>query len=336
MRAAVIYEHGGRDKIVLENDYPEPEPEAGWVKLRVRAVAVNFHDIFSRRSMPGIELPLPLIVGSDIAGEVVACGSGVEGVEIGARVLLDPAACPENGNRMIGERFDGGRAEFCVAHASQLVPIPDDVDFHVAASIPLAYATAHRLMVTRGEVAAGDTVLVLGASGGVGTASVLLARAAGATVIACGSGADKLERLRELGADHVIDYRKQDIRETVWELVGKPRIVGTGGVDLVMNSTGGGSWGDTLRCLKLGGRFLTCGATGGFKEEVDARYIWTFELDIRGSNGWQRSDVATMLSHAQSGRLAPVIDRILPLAEAAEADRLLEEREVFGKVVLTP
>ena len=336
MRAAVVYSHGDRDQIILEEDYPEPEAEAGWVKLRVRAASINYHDIFSRRGMPGIKLPLPLIIGSDVAGEVVECGEGVEGVAPGDRVLVDPMPSRENGSRMIGEGFDGGRAEFCLAHASQLVSIPGNVDFAVASAIPLAYATAHRLMVTRGGVAAGEKVLVLGASGGVGTACVLLAKVAGAEVIACGSSPEKLDRLKELGADHVIDYTARNMREAVWEIVGKPRVVGGGGVDMVVNSSGGGTWSDSIRCMNVGARLLTCGATAGFEESLDLRYVWTFEHSLLGSNGWRRSDIETMLEYASQGSLRPIIDRVLPLDEVHEAERLLEDRVVFGKVVLTP
>src|SRR5580765_2074061 len=187
MRAAVVYENGPLTNIVLEENYREPPLERDWVRIRVRACSVNYHDIFSRRGMPGIKLPLPLIIGSDIAGEVVEVAPNVSGATVGDRVLVDPLLVNVG---MIGERFDGGRAEYCAAHVSQLVPIPVGVTFEVAASIPLAYATAHRMMVTRAGVAAGDTVLVLGASGGVGTACVLLAKMTGATVIACASSGD--------------------------------------------------------------------------------------------------------------------------------------------------
>ena len=159
MRAAVIYEHGPLDRIVLEDNYPDPKVKEGWVRLRVRACSLNYHDIFSRRGMDGIKLKLPLIIGSDIAGEVESIGDGVQGWSVGDRVVVDPMPIAGTGGGMIGERFDGGRAEYCLAHATQLVPIPDSVSFEVAAAIPLAYATAHRMMVTRGKVAAGETVL---------------------------------------------------------------------------------------------------------------------------------------------------------------------------------
>ena len=283
--------------------------------------------------MPGIKLPLPLIIGSDIAGEVVEMGPKARGVAVGDRVLIDPVLPPLG---MIGERYDGGRAELCAAHSSQLVPIPDELSFEAAASIPLAYATAHRMMVTRAQVRPEDVVLILGASGGVGTACVLLAKLVGATVIACANSPDKLRRLDELGADHLINYAGRDMREAVWEIVGKPRITGAGGVDLVVNCTGRGTWIDSTRCMKLGARLVTCGATAGFEEQIDIRYIWTFEHTILGSNGWRRSDITALIDHAARGSLKPVIDRVMALDEVHEAERLMEDRQVFGKIVLVP
>jgi alcohol dehydrogenase len=333
MRAAVIRKHGDIDTIRLEDDFPDPELEPGFVKVAVRACSLNYHDIFSRRGMPGIRLPLPLVIGSDIAGEVVDMAPDVTGVRAGDRVLIDPIFL-ERG--MIGERWNGGRAELCLAHASQLIAIPKAVSFEVAASIPLAYATAHRMMITRGRVAPGDTVLVMGASGGVGTACVLLARAAGAKVVACASKPEKLDRLSELGADHLINYVEEDMRQAVWDLMGRPRIDGSGGVDLLVNCTGGGTWGDSIRCIRRGGRLVTCGATAGFDEHIDVRYVWTFEHTLLGSNGWRREDIVAMLDYAADGRLNPVIDRVMPLSDVHEAERLMENRDVFGKIVLVP
>ena len=333
MRAAVLREHGRIENILIEEDFPEPELEPGWVRIAVKATSLNFHDLFSRRGMPGISLPLPLVIGSDIAGEVVEVADGVNGVSIGDRVLIDPLNFQRG---MIGERWNGGRAEYCVADASQLVRIPDNVSFEVASCIPLAYATAHRMMVTRGCVKEDDTVLVMGASGGVGTACVLLAKRVGATVISCASTQEKLERLSDLGSDHGINYMEQDMREASWEIAGKPRITGEGGVDLLVNCTGGGSWIESTRCMRKGGRLVTCGATAGFEDQVDIRYVWTFEHSLLGSNGWHRSDIATMLDYASDKSLLPVIDKVMPLEEVHEAERLMEEREVFGKIVLQP
>ncbi|MDA1074916.1 MAG: SDR family NAD(P)-dependent oxidoreductase [Proteobacteria bacterium] len=333
MRAAVVRTHGPIEAIELVPDYPRPDPEPGWVRIRVSACSLNYHDLFSRRGMPGIKLPLPLIIGSDIAGTVDQSGDDVEGYSTGDRVLIDPMY---RGRGMIGESWDGGRAEYCVAHASQLVSMPDAVSFEAAASIPLAYATAHRMMVTRGQVTGADTVLVMGASGGVGTACALLAKRAGATVIACASSQHKLDRLAELGADEGINYVEQDMRKAVWDLVGKPRISGEGGVNLLVNCTGGGTWSDSIRCLKTGGRLVTCGATAGFDEAIDVRYVWTFEHSLMGSNGWRRSDIESLLDYAADGSLVPVIDKVMNLSEVHEAERLMENRQIFGKIVLIP
>ncbi len=336
MRAAVVYEHGAIERIVLENEFVRADPAPGWVSLRVRACSLNFHDIFSRRGMPGIRLPLPIIIGSDISGEIAALGAGVTGWQVGDRVLVDPMPCAGTDHKFIGEQFHGGRAEYCAAHASQLIRVPAEVSFEEAASIPLAYATAYRMMLTRGAVRTGETVLILGASGGVGTACVLLAKLAGAKVIACAGSDEKAQRLREIGADHVINYRTSNMRDEVWKIVGKPKVAGTGGVDVAVNFTGGKTWKDTLRCVKLGGRLLTCGATAGFDEEIDVRFVWTFEQTIIGSDGWRRADIEALLALAQSRQLVPIVEKILPLSEVHEAERLLESREAFGKIVLTP
>ncbi len=333
MRAAVVREHGAISNILIEHDFPEPDLEPGWVRVAVKATSLNFHDIFSRRGMPGIKLPLPLVIGSDISGEVVEVADDVTHVSTGDRVLIDPINF-ERG--MIGERWNGGRAEYCVADAQQIVPIPDNVTYETAACIPLAYATAHRMMVTRGQVQANDTVLVMGASGGVGTACVLLAKRVGARVISCASSEEKLERLSELGSDHGINYVAQDMRTATWDIAGKPRITGEGGVDLLVNSTGGGTWIDATRCMSKGGRLVTCGATAGFEDQIDIRYVWTYEHSLLGSNGWHRNDILAMLEYAADGSLLPVIDKVLPLEEVHEAERLMEDREVFGKIVIQP
>ena len=336
MRAAVLYEHGDRDKLVIEKDYPKPQPKSDWVILRVRATSLNFHDIFTRRGMPGITIPMPVIIGSDIAGEIAELGEGVEGWSVGDRVRVDPLPLEATGWKFIGEQFDGGRAEYCAAHADQLIRLPDAVSFEAASCLPLAYATAYRMMLTRGQLKAGEKVLILGASGGVGTCCVLLAKQLGAEVIACASSNEKLEQLRGIGADHLINYKEVDFRKAVHELVGKPRMFGSGGVDMAVNYTGGKTWKDTMRCVAMGGRMVTCGATAGFDEEVDVRYVWTFEQTIIGSDGWRRDELVTLLDMVADGRLQPIIDRVLPLEEIHEAERLLEDREVFGKVVVTP
>ena len=335
MRAVVLHEHGGPENLVYEADYRDPEIGPGDVLVRVKATSLNYHDVFTRRGMPGIKLDLPVIQGLDLAGEVAEVGSEVEGWSLGDRVLIDPVNRVEFG--LMGETVDGGLAELCRVPAHQLVAMPDDVGFEDAASLPVAYGTAHRMMVTHGQIQPGEKCLILGASGGVGTCALLLAKMAGAEVIACASSDDKLQRLTGLGADHVINYAEQDFRKAVIEMCGKPhRRTYDGGVDVVVNFTGGDTWVDSFKCMKRGGRLFTCGATAGFDPQTDIRYIWTFELKICGSNSWVKEDLEALLGHIHDGALKPVIDKVLPLEDAGEGLRMIEEREVFGKIVITP
>lgn len=336
MRAALTQAHGDRAQLRFVTDHPDPVAGPDDVVIRVAACAVNYHDIFTRRGMPGITIPLPIIVGSDIAGEIVALGANVAGWRMGDRVLVEPVLRTGPRYGMIGEVVDGGRAELVRVPASNLVPVPDAVTLEDAASLPLAYGTARRMMHTKGRVAAGERVLILGASGGVGVACMQLAKLAGAEVIACASSAAKAERLRALGADHVVDYTARPLDQAVRELVGKPRVTGTGGVDLAVNFTGGDSWIPTQRCVRLGGRIVTCGATAGYTVDMDLRYLWTFEQQFIGSDGWTVDDLVALMELIAAGRMRPVIDKVLPLTEVAEAERLLEDREVFGKVLLRP
>lgn len=335
MKAAILEGHGDREQI-LYREVPDPEIGADEVLLAVKATAVNFHDIFTRRGMPGITIEFPLITGSDIAGEVREVGSAVDGWKAGDRVLVDPVDWNSDRPGMMGETSPGGRAELLAAPAAKLIQMPDDVSFEAAASLPLAYGTANRMMVTRAGIKAGEKVLVLGASGGVGTGCVLIAKLAGCEVIACASSDDKLERLGELGADHLINYRESDFRKEIYRICGKPCVRGGGGVDVVVNFTGGDTWAQSLKCITKGGRLVTCGATAGFDPKTDLRYIWTFEQNILGSDGWTRQDLEELLEHVSQRTLVPAIDVVLPLSEAREAERLLEDREVFGKVVLVP
>jgi alcohol dehydrogenase len=307
------------------------------VLLRVTACSLNYHDVFTRRGMPGIKVPMPCIMGLDVAGEIVAVGRGVEGWAVGDRVLVDPVNRVEGG--LMGETLHGGLAELCRARAHQLIRIPDGITDAQAAALPVAYGTALRMMYTNGGVTAGEKVLILGASGGVGVCCLMLAKLAGAEVVACAGSDIKAARLKALGADHVINYVEQDFVKEVQALYGKPVRRGPGsdrGVDVVVNYTGGDTWVKSMRCLKVGGRLLTCGATAGFDPQEDIRFIWTFELKVLGSNGWKREDILQLFELVRSGKLEVLIDATLPLAEAREALRLLEEREVFGKVVVTP
>lgn len=335
MKAAITTAHGGRETISVVEDWPDPVAGAGQVVVEIAACAVNFHDIFTRRGMPGIKLKLPVVVGSDIAGTISAVGTGVEGWTVGDRVLIDPVL-REGTFGMIGETVDGGRASHIGVSTAQLVAVPDGVTLEQAAALPLAYGTAYRMMMTQGKVAEADKVLVLGASGGVGAACVQLAKMVGAEVIACASSDSKLARLKEFGADHAINYATGTILDGVKAIYGKPRVTGGGGVDLAVNFTGGDTMKETQRCVTLGGRIVSCGATAGYDVGIDMRYLWTFEHHMIGSDGWAQSDLVALLDLIAQGRLDPIIDRIFPLEETAEAERLLEDREVVGKVLIRP
>ncbi len=334
MRAAVLHEHGGVDNLLYRTDYPDPIVTEGHVVLRVKAASLNYHDVFTCRGMPGIKVPLPIVPGLDVAGEIAELGPGVDGWSVGDGVLVNPIH-PEKG--LMGEMLDGGLAEYCLASAAQLIAIPDGVGFAQAASLPVAYGTAHRMMIANGHVKAGEKVLVLGASGGVGTCCVLLAKMAGCEVVVAASSAEKLERLRALGADHGIDYTSQAFEKEIWQRYGKPfRRSYDGGVDVVVNFTGGETWVPSFKALKRGGRLLTCGATAGFDPKTDIRYIWTFELKILGSNSWTVEDLTDLMGYIQRGEMEPTIDSTLPLEEAGHGVKLLEDRKVFGKVVVCP
>lgn len=325
MRAAVIERQGGPENLVVR-DWPDPRPRPGDVVVRVRACGLNHLDVFVRRGMPGFPVPMPFISGSDIAGVVERVGAEVTTCAPGDRVVLDPIT-PDG---MMGEEILGGMAELACCPASNVVPIPDAVSFEHAAALPVAYGTARRMLSTRGKLRAGEIVLVLGASGGVGNAAVQIARKLGATVIACASSEVKCARLRELGADHVVDYSKEDFSAAAWRISGKR------GVDLVVNFTGGDTYVPSLKAMRKGGRLVTCGATAGFDPKTDLRYIWVRELDILGSNGWTTDDIRALLDDVAAGRITPVIGHVLPLDRAREAVALLEERRAFGKVLLIP
>jgi NADPH:quinone reductase-like Zn-dependent oxidoreductase len=334
MKALVLRRHGSLDDLAVVNDYPTPQAADGHVVIRVRAASFNYHDVFTVRGMPGIKVPLPVIIGLDMAGEIAELGARVHGWNVGDRVLVNPI---NKKHGLMGEMLDGGMAEYCLVAADQLVAMPAAVSFEQAAALPVAYGTAHRMLITHGTVNAGERVLVLGASGGVGTGCVILAKLLGAEVIACASSAEKLDRLKALGADAVVNYRDTDWSKWAVEKYGKPqRRSYDGGVDVVINFTGGDTWLPSLRCLKRGGKLLVCGATAGYDPKEDLRYIWSFELKIIGSNSFYNENFVALMDLISAGKMKPVIDKVLPLDQARDGLRLIEDREVIGKVVVVP
>ena len=334
MKALVLRQHGGLENLQYTSDHPMPVIREGHVIIKVGASSFNYHDVFTVKGMPGIKVPLPVVIGLDMAGEIVETGAGVSGWNKGDRVLVNPL---NKAQGLMGEMLDGGMAEYCLVAADQLIAMPAGVSFADAAALPVAYGTTHRMLVTHQTVKKGDRALVLGASGGVGTGCVILAKMLGAEVIACASSADKLKRLTEIGADHVINYKDVDFSKWAVEKYGKPqRRSYEGGVDVVINFTGGDTWVPSLKCLKRGGTLLVCGATAGHDPKEDLRYVWSFELKIVGSNSFYIENLTAMMDMIAKGEMKPLIDKNLPLSEAREGLRLIADREVIGKVIITP
>jgi NADPH:quinone reductase-like Zn-dependent oxidoreductase len=334
MKALVLSEHGDLEQLRVVNDKPVPKATPGHVVIRVRASSFNYHDVFTVKGMPGIKVPFPVVIGLDMAGEIAETGEGVAGWKAGDRVLVNPLN-PDKG--LMGEMLDGGMAQYCAVSVGQLIALPGAVSFDDACALPVAYGTAHRMLVTHKTVKAGDRVLILGASGGVGTASLLLAKQLGAEVIACAGSDEKCAQLKALGADHVVNYKTTEFSKWAIGQYGKPqRRTYEGGVDVVVNFTGGETWVPSLKCLKRGGIVLVCGATAGHAPAEDLRYIWSFELKIIGSNSFYDENLRALLDQIAEGTLKPSIDRRLPLEEASEGLRLIRDREVLGKVVVNP
>jgi alcohol dehydrogenase len=326
MRAAVLAQHGGPECLEYTTA-PVPEPPAGWMRVRVLACALNMLDVFVRRGMPGVSLDLPHIPGGDIVGVVDKLGDGATGPAPGTQILVDPLV----GRKALGEDLPGGLAEYVIAPVGNAIPLDAPAaDAPRYAALPIAYGTARRMLVTRGKVAPGETVVVLGAAGGVGVACVQLGKELGARVIACSSSRAKLDELRRLGADELIDSSAGEFGAEVWRLTGRK------GADVVIDYLGADTWPQSVRAVRLGGRLITCGATTGFLAQTDLRYVWTRELSILGSDGWSREDLTDLVDRVASGRLAPVIHQVFPLSQVRAAVAEREERRATGKVVVVP
>jgi len=342
MKAIVIDEHGGAE-VMRYRDVEMPPLKSRQIRIAMRACSLNYHDILTRRGMPGVRTPLPMVLGCDCAGIIAEMAPDVEGWSIGDRVLADPVARfasaedpdPKMAIKFLGDTLWGGYAEYCVVWDRQLVRIPDSVPLEIAACLPVAYGSAYRMVMHHGRIKAGDRVLVLGASGGVGNCSVQLAKSAGCFVVgACGSEA-RCRQLEELyGVDETINTANEDVVEAARRLTGGSFLRG-GGFDLVVNSQGGEYWAKGIRCLKMRGRMVTNGALAGFDPPTDIRYIFQGELTIQGSNGWQHEDVENLVGLVAAGKLEPHIGATYPLERGIEAHQALEARKHFGKIVIT-
>jgi len=340
MKAVFFRKHGGNE--VLEyGERPDPTPGPGEVVVAIAAAAMNHLDIFVRNGVPHV--PLPQIPGADGSGVVHEIGEGVAGLAPGDRVLVQPGLfdgvcefCRSGEQslcvkfRIVGEHVPGTFAEKALVPARNLFPIPAKISFEQAAAFSLTYQTAWRLIVGRGEVRPGDTVLIHGIGGGVGWAALEIALLCGARVIATTSGQEKARQARSAGAELVVDYTSEDVGEAVKRHTDKR------GVDLVVDSVGEKTWMTSLRVVRRGGRIVTCGATTGPNPAEEIRLIFWKGISILGSTMANDREFRALLAAVASGRLSPRIDRVLPFAQAAEAYRLLEDGRQFGKIVLVP
>jgi len=342
MKAARIHQHGGPEVLVYE-DVPEPAIKADQALVQVRACALNHLDLFVRSGIAGMKFPLPHILGSDIAGEIVEVGELCERVKPGWRVLLSPGlSCRQCEQCLSGQdnfcrRYtlhgymaEGGDAERIAAPEYSVIRIPDTLSFEDAAAVPLVFLTAWHMLMARAKLQPGEDVLVLGASSGVGSAAIQIARMLHCRVIATAGGDTKLARARELGADETIDHYRQDISAEV------KRITGKRGVDVVFEHVGVATWPKSLESLAPGGRLVTCGATTGSDARVDLRYLFARQYSLLGSFMGTMGELHQVLKFVFRGQLKPVIDRVFPLSEIRAAHERLENKEQFGKILVTP
>ncbi|MFB6160924.1 MAG: zinc-binding dehydrogenase [Haloferacaceae archaeon] len=342
MKAVQYVGHGDRD-VVVYDEYPEPDPDRDEVLVDVKAGALNHLDVWTRRGMPTLDLSFPHVPGSDAAGVVEATGADVTRFEPGDRVAVsaglscgacefcrdgDPTMCVNF--RLLGEHVPGVHAERVAVPAASLVPVPEGVDWAVAGSASLVFQTAWRMLVTRADLRPGESVLVLGASGGVGHAAVQVAAHAGAEVYATAGSEAKLDHARDCGADHVVNYETTDFASWVREATDKR------GVDVVVDHVGAATWRESLKALAKGGRLVTCGATTGPNPETDVARIFGNQLSVIGSTMGTPGEVDDALARVWDGTFEPRVRGTLPMSETARGHELLERRQGFGKVVVVP
>jgi len=342
MKAVIFRQHGGPD--VLEyTDVPEPQIRANEVLVEVRACALNHLDIWVRGGLPGIEIPLPHILGDDVAGVVKQVGELVTWVKAGDEVMVQPGvscghceACLSGNDNfcheydIIGYRRDGGYAELVAVPGVNIVPKPAQLSWEEAAALPLVTVTAWHMLVTRANVQPGETVLVHAAGSGVGSIAIQIAKLRGARVITTASSDEKLAHARELGADETINYTSSEWPKEVRRLTNRQ------GVDVVVEHTGAATWPGSIASLKTGGRLVTCGATSGYDGHTDLRQVFYRHLNILGSFMGSKAELLEALKFVEQGKIRGVVDRVLPLGEARQAHELIENRAQFGKVVLSP
>ncbi|MEK6408749.1 MAG: zinc-binding dehydrogenase [Acidobacteriota bacterium] len=342
MRAVAITGHGGLE-VLQVTDLPDPVIDDNEVLIRVKACALNYLDVWVRRGLPGVEISMPHVLGSDIAGVVAQVGRLVKNAKPEQAVVLSPGIscmhceyCLSGRDNLcasydiLGYRANGGYAEYVKAPSFNVIPKPESLSFEEAASIPLVFLTAWHMLVNRVELKPGETLLVHAAGSGVGSAAIQIGKLLGARVFATASTPAKLAKARSLGADEAINYQQEDFLDAVKRLTGKR------GVDVVFEHTGEETWEKSVRSLARSGRLVTCGATSGFKGNLDIRYLFSRQISLHGSYMGAKTELLEVMKFFEDGRLKPVVDRVLPLEKAAEAHKAIEDRAQFGKVVLVP
>ncbi|MEP9410216.1 MAG: zinc-binding dehydrogenase [Candidatus Brocadia sp.] len=340
MKAVVFYENGGVDKLTY-TDMEKPQISPYEVLVKVKACALNHLDVWVRQGLPGIEIPMPHILGSDIAGEVADVGMEVKNFRPGDKVLIAPGVrcrkcvhCITNNDSMcnsfkiMGFQVQGGYAEFAKAHVDNIIPISDKYSFEEWAAVPLVFLTAWHMLITRGQLRPGENVLIHAAGSGIGSAAIQIAHLAGARVITTARGKEKLEKAKRLGADEVIDYSEENYTERA------KLITNNKGVDLIFEHIGPDTWEKNLQCLTKGGRMVVCGATSGPVSTIDIRFLFMKQHAIIGCYMGSKKELLDVLNLVELGRLRPVIDSIFPLKEASAAHQKMLNRENFGKIVL--
>ena len=339
----MFHEFGGPEKLVFQ-DMPDPEIGPGEVLVRVRACALNHLDIWVRKGLRGKDTPLPHILGSDISGSVERVGDSSPNIKLGDTTVISPGiscgtceACLSGRDNFCrsyqiigGYQEHGGYAELVKVPRENVLPMPQNLKFEEAAAVPLVFLTAWHMLVSRASIRPGETVLVIGAGSGVGSAAIQIAKLHGGRVIATAGGEEKIRKATDLGADDTIDHSKDDILDNVKSLTSNK------GVDIVIEHVGTATWEKSLKSLAPGGRMVTCGATTGSEGLTDIRYVFAKQLSILGSYMGSKSELVELLRFFEQGKLKPVVDRVMPLEEAAEAHRIMEERKQFGKIVLSP
>jgi len=338
---AIVFTHHGGPEVLKYTDAPDPQPRADEVLVRVRACSINHLDLWVRRGIPGVEIPMPHIPGSDVAGEIAAVGELVTHVRAGDKVILAPgvscghcAACLAGNDNVcreytaLGYKINGGCAEFVKAPAQNAIPMPAGLSFEEAAAVPLVFLTAWHMLVTRAKLQPGEDVLILGGGSGVGSAGIQIAKVLGARVIATVGSEEKVAKTKALGADEVIVHTQQKIHTEVKRLTGKR------GVDVVFEHVGTATWEQSVASLAVNGRLVTCGATTGYDAKIDLRFLFSRHLSILGSYMGSKAELFPVLELLARKQVHAVIDSVMPLAQCAEAHARMERREQFGKIVL--